>query len=202
VGLSIVLHLPRPAQKNFIIHEVIKFLHKLLNAVAAPTVRDVEIVDKYKDIGEQCAWMLCLCKYHSVSLTIVFMTSQFSGTTPYPLNAIRPRIHPSSTTTFPPLAFPSLRIHGPRVYTFGTVRYEIVAATNHLVKKIITMVIIMVGSYSLEEGMVYYLAGSRVAEHSSLPPPLSRTHYFCPFSSHNASLSPSHFSCTDMLKTT
>jgi hypothetical protein len=35
------------------------------------------------------------------------------------------------------------------------------------------MVIIMVGSYSLEEGMVYYLAGNRVTDHCSLPLSLS-----------------------------
>jgi hypothetical protein len=68
------------------------------------------------------------------------------------------------------------------------------------------MVIITVGSYSLEEGMVYYHAANRVTDHCNPPSlslTLSRTHNF-PLSFHlvTCPLALHHISCTDIPKTT
>jgi hypothetical protein len=73
---------------------------------------------------EERAVMLLLGEYHSASLTIVFMTSQFSGTSP------PPQPPPHSLPCFPKSPDP-----GPRVYISGTVCYEIAPPTNHVAKK-------------------------------------------------------------------
>lgn len=121
---------------------------------------------------KKCSWKervsrLCLRKYDCVSLSIVFTTSQFSSISPVL------RLPPQNSPVIPPLLSSLSCFSKPPhsrlgVYIFGIVWYEIIAATNHIAKKIITIVIIMLGSYSLEKGMVYYLAGSSVTDHYSL----------------------------------
>jgi hypothetical protein len=64
--LCIVLHLMRPLQKEYIIHDVIKILHKFLSTMLTLTIRDARNLllwktwDKNKETVEECAWMLCL----------------------------------------------------------------------------------------------------------------------------------------------
>lgn len=133
-----------------------------------------------------CVWRLRLSNYGCASLNILFTTSEFSSTSPF--KAIRSRTRPLAPSLASVTKPPDSR---PRLHSYSAV-WNNSCYKSHS-KKIITIVIIMAGSYSLEKGMVYYHVAYTVTDHYSLSVTLFSSPYFSLFPSRNTSLSLSIF---------